>query len=303
MEGMQTSRSGIEIKGLKTTWALLCSIRWREVLILQGAPFMGIAFSMGKLTIHKLPAIAVFGIAGFLLVAHIWSLNDWSDMHADQGDANKTARVFSSKGIDRSTMLWFSITLLAASLGLFALLGLQTLLIAISIALYGFLYSFSGINAKGIPLLSSVTHFIGGLFHFLLGYTLFAGIDRNAVLIAVFFAVIFTSGHAVQEVQDHEADNRRGVRTNAVVFGKRTVFMAALIGFSFAYCYLICLSLFAIVPAQLGWLCLILFPLHLFKAQRTARKGLAFENISRFRGFYRFLFALIGLNMVLMLFL
>ena len=303
MEGAQTSQSGIEIKGVKIAWSLLSCIRYREVLILQGAPLMGIIFSVGKLTARNLPAIALFGVAGFLLVAHIWSLNDWSDIYADQGDVNKSADVFSSKGIDRCVMLWFSILLLATSLGLFVLLGSQTFLIAVCIAFLGFLYSFSGINAKGIPLLSSVPHLIGGLLHFLLGYSLFASIDRNAVLIAIFFSVTFTSGHAVQEVQDCDADRGKGIRTNAVVFGKKPVYLAALAGFSFAYCYLISLALAGIVPARLGLECLILFPLHLYWALKTFHKGLAFERVSQFRNQYRALFALIGLNMISMLFL
>ena len=77
-----------------------------------------------------------------------------------------------------------------------------------------------------MPLVSSVSHFIGGLLHFWLGYSLFSPIDRRAILIAPFFALIFMAGHANQEVQDQDVLIRKGrIRTNAVVFGKTAVFL------------------------------------------------------------------------------
>jgi len=289
-------------KNAKTVWALLSCIRYQEVLVLQGTPLMGMVFSVGNLTAHQIPAIVLFGLASFLLVAHIWSLNDWSDAREDQGDVNKASGAYSNKGIDPSMMLWFSIALLSTSLGLFALFALQTLLIAASIALLGFLYSFPGIRAKGVGLLSSVPHFAGGLLHFLLGYSLFASIDRNAMLIAPFFSLVFAAGHATQEVQDYEADLLSGTRTNAVVFGKKPVFLAASAGFGLAYAYLPCLAMAGIVPARIGLLSSVLFPLHLYWSLQTPRGGLEFEQIGQLRRRYRALFALIGLDMISMLF-
>jgi 4-hydroxybenzoate polyprenyltransferase len=303
LEGRQATNTEIEVNGATSVWSLLSCIRYREVLLLQGAPFMGIIFSVGSLTVRKIPTIALFGLASFLLVAHIWSLNDCADFHVDRLDENKSADTASSKGIDFPMMHRFSLLLLVPSLGLFSLLPLQTLLVAVCVAILGFLYSSSSIAAKGVAFLSSVLHFIGGGLHFLLGYALFMSIDRHAMLIAPFFALIFTAGHATQEVQDYDADRLFGIRTNAVVFGKRPVFIAALIGFTFAYGYLAYLALAGIVPTRLGLLSLILFPLHLFWSVKTLHRGLTFERLIQFRIRYRMLFALMGLAMISTLFL
>jgi len=283
-------------------WRLLSCIRYREVLVLQGAPVMGLVFSVGKPTPYKIAEGALFGLANLFLVAHIWSLNDWADVHADAADRNRSDHVFTGKGIAPSLMFWFAITLLAASLGLFAVLASRTFWIAVGIALVSFLYSFPGIQAKGIVLLSSVPHLVGGLLHFLLGYSLFAPVDWHALPAALFFALVFTAGHGVQEVQDHDADHLAGIRTNAVVFGKSPVFCAALVAFIFAYGYLFSLALAGLVPRRLGPPALALCWLHLHWARQTLRSGLSFESVREFRRRYRALFALIGLTVISTLF-
>ena len=287
---------------MKNRWSLLSCIRYREVLLLQGPPLMGVVLSVGKLTVAKIPHIALLAVAGFLLVAHIWSLNDWADIHADTNDPNKSENVFSCKGVNPPAMLRFSIALLIASLCLFAMLGRVTLLIAASIALLGFFYSHSGINAKGMPVLSSMPHLIGGLLHFLLGYSLFAPIGAKAVMTASFFALTFTAGHFAQEVQDYEGDRSRGVRTNAVVFGKTTVFVASFVLFTLAYASLLWLSLAGIMPRRLWIFPLLLFPLHCYWSLDVLLRGLSHDRVARFRGRYQALFALIGLGMISTLF-
>jgi 4-hydroxybenzoate polyprenyltransferase len=255
----------------------------------------GVGFLDRKLTIHKLGIGALFGLANFFLVAQIWSLNDWADIDADRFDTNKHDHLFTAKGIKPAMMLWFSLALLSTSLGLFALLASRTFCIAVCIALLGFIYSFPGIQAKGTVLLSSIPHLVGGLLQFLLGYSLFAAIDRPALLTSLFFALIFTAGHAVQEVQDHDADRRAGLRTNAVVFGKWPVFWGALLAFIFAYGYLLCLAWTGLVAARLGPPVFVLGVLHLYWARLTAQAGLSFDSVRQFRQRYRALFAVIGL--------
>ncbi len=287
---------------MNRVWQLLLCIRYREVLVLQGAPVMGLVLSIGRPTLHNLGIAGLFSLANFFLVAHVWTLNDWADVHSDVVDRNRSVRVFTGRGIGPLMMLGFSIGLLIAGLGLFALLGSRTLWIAVSIAFLGFLYSFPGVYLKGMVLLSSLPHLVGGFLHFLLGYSLFAAVDRHALLIALVFAVVFTAGHGVQEVQDHDADRRAGLRTNAVVFGKSPVFCAAVMAFLFAYGFLWYLALAGIVPARLGPPSPALCSLHLYWARRTLRAGLSFENVRHFRRRYRALFALIGLSVISTLF-
>ncbi len=287
---------------MKRIWRLLSCIRYGEVLVLQGTPVMGGVLAMGKPTIHKGALGAVFAVANFCLVAHMWSLNDWADRHADAADPSKSLQVFTRKGVDPATMLGLSLGLLSASLVLFAWLTATAFWIAVCLILLSCLYSFPGLQAKGVALLSSVPHLLGGFLHFLLGYSLFAAVGPNALRIAVVFALIFTAGHGVQEVQDHDADLCAGVRTNAVVFGKSAVFGVTLAAFLFVYGYLSHLAEAGLVPPRLGPPSLALAVLHLSWARQALRAGLSRESIRQYRGRYRALFALLGLILASSLF-
>ena len=275
----------------------LACIRYRDVLVLQGSPLLGVAFAMGALSPATAARILVFGLASFLLVAHIFSFNDWAGIPSDARDPNKSATVALAKGISGPELAGLSIGLLAVSLLLFAVLPRRTLLIAVTIAALSLLYSHPATNAKGIPIVSSLPHLLGGVLHFLLGYSVFAAVDRRGILIALFFALTFTAGHLNQEVRDHDGDRPNGMRTNAVAFGKTTTFVAGLLVFTLAYADLLLLAHSGIVPRALGLLPLLLFPVHVFWFVRTLRGGLTFESVSRFQGRYRMIYAIMGLGM------
>lgn len=275
---------------------LLSCIRYREVLVLQGTPVMGSVLALGEPTLAKVGLVAVFVLANCCLVAHMWSLNDWADRHTDAADDNKRRAVFTRKGVTPRALLALSLALLCASLALFAWLASATFWIAVGLALLSVVYSLPGLRAKSVAGLSSFAHLAGGFLHFLLGYALFGLIDPNALWIAVVFAVIFTAGHGVQEVQDHDADRRAGLRTNAVVFGKGTVFVASLAAFLFVYAYLCYLAAVGLVPARLGLPALVLAVVHVYWAGRSWQAGLTFKSVRRYRGRYRLLFANLGLG-------
>jgi 4-hydroxybenzoate polyprenyltransferase len=281
--------------------AYLACIRYPEVIVLQGSPLLGVAFALGRLTPEKALAAIVFAAASFLLVAHIWTFNDWAGLTADLNDPNKSDHVYSTKGVSSRGLLLFSLGLLGASLTLFAFTPPRTVLIAVSIAMLGLIYSHPALSAKSAPVLSSLPHLLGGLLHFLLGYSLFDALDRRGILIGFFFALTFTAGHLNQEVRDHEGDRVNGLRTNAVFFGKERTFLAGLVLFMLAYADLAWLAFRGLIPAALGVLPLVLGPIHLALSVRALRRGLSFDSVGRLQRGYRTLYMLIGLGMVVAL--
>jgi 4-hydroxybenzoate polyprenyltransferase len=283
--------------------ALVKCIRYRDVLVLQGAPLMGVAFSMRALTSQAIGELVLFVVASFLLVAHIFSFNDWAGASMDRNDPNRSQKVFSTKGVSPRDVFLLCAVLLALSLLLFAQLSRQTLLLAIAIAALGVFYSHPGLNGKGTPIISSCPHLVGGVLHFLLGYSLFSPIDPSGVLIGLFFALTFTAGHLNQEVRDYDGDRLNGVHTNAVAFGKTPAFLAGLVVFTLAYTDLFLLAGMGVVPAALAIMPLVLYPIHVVWSVRTLRAGLSFTNVSRFQGRYRMLYGVIGLGIVLALLL
>ena len=278
---------------------LLSYVRLDEVLVLQGSPWLGAAFAAGRFSWVQAPRLALFAAASLLLVGHIFVLNDWSERSRHARRSNGAAGVGGSSAQPREmARLWA--WLLASSALLFGCLGLRPLSIALSIAVLSALYSLPACHAKGLPVVSSLLHFSGGLLHFLLGYSVFRPIDRRGLEIAIFFALTFAAGHLTQEVGDHSADLAHGIRTNAVHFGRRRAFLAALVVFGLADAWLAGLAIRGVVP----WVLVLgagLAPLHLLLASQALRADLSRSSILLLRGRYRVLYALLGVLMVLAL--
>jgi len=275
----------------------LSCVRYKECLVLQGTPLMGVAVSLGTIGRSELHQVLIFVIASFLVIAHIFGINDWADATSDAADSNKAAKAFLSKGSSRTEVRNISLGLGVASMVLFALLPWRTFLFAVAIAILGFAYSYHIVRTKGSPVFSSATHLVGGVIHFLMGYSLFGGMDLRGVALSSFFALTFTAGHLNQEVGDYEADRQNGVLTNAVRFGPVRAFVAGQVIFALAFACFLLLASNELMPSSLAWVAL-LYPVLPWSAWKTYRAGLTFENVSRFRTLYRALYAVIGLALL-----
>ena len=275
--------------------ALLRHIRFDEVFVLQGTPLMGALFSMGAFTAANVETLIIFLTGSILLVAHVFTLNDWADIA--HGLKTEDPLVSSRR------LFWFSLFLLLASLLVFCLIDVRVVELGAIVAILGFFYSHPVLNFKGTPIASSLPHLIGGVFHFLLGYAVFAPVDQRGFFIALFFALTFAAGHLNHEVRDFDLDKKNNARTNAVAFGKRATFLTGLIVFTCAYVWLFLLGWFWLVPRPLSFVAMLLYPLHLFWSLRVLRSQFRPEAVARFQSQYRALYALIGASMLCLFFI
>src|ERR1700716_3775342 len=210
---------------------LLSYIRFDEVLILQGTPLLGAVFSIGRLTGERVVDLAIFAAGSFCLSAHVFALNDWSGMGADSRDTKRATGVFMTNGIGHKGIRYLWIALLALSLLLLSLAGSRTLILGLAISCLSAFYSAPASHMKGVPVLNSALHLIGGLLHFLLGYSVFSVIDGRGLEIGCFFALVFVAGHFTHEARDYESDLLNGIRTNAVSFGRKRTYVTGFIFF------------------------------------------------------------------------
>jgi 4-hydroxybenzoate polyprenyltransferase len=250
------------------------------------------------LTTARATAVAILAVGSSCLVAHVFAVNDWAGISLDRKDPHKGKAVFESRGIPRSQIGRLALALLAVGLLLLAWLGVSTFGFALAIAGLSALYSLPSTDGKAVPLLNSALHLIGGVLHFLLGYSLFAAVDRGGLEVACFFGLTFAAGHLTQEVRDGDGDSAAGIRTNAVVWGKNRTFWASLGVFTLADLLLATLAIRGIVPRGL-LLVVGLYPLHAYWSLRTLALGLTFENVRHLQGRYRALYAVLGLVMTL----
>lgn len=274
---------------------MLSCIRFGEVLNLQGPPLLGAILAAGPLSSDRIFPLTCLALGNSLLVAHVFSINDWSHLNADRRDTNRLNLPFlaTEAGGGALGFLWFG--LLAVSLVVFGGLGFPLLLNALAIATLSALYSAPAFDLKGTPIVSSVLHIAGGVLHFLLGYTLFSPIDARGLLVGCFFGIVFAAGHLMHEVRDYQSDLMNGIRTNAVQFGKGRSFAAGLALFAIAGTLLVVLAVRGLLPRPLLLVSVPLNILHLYWSVETWQAGLTFENIQRLQVRYRVLYATIGL--------
>jgi 4-hydroxybenzoate polyprenyltransferase len=280
----------------------LSCLRLAEILVLQGSPLLGAAFALRHPAAEQMGPLAILLAANVCLMAHIFVLNDWSNLTADLTDPNKAADVCTARGVSRKEMGALAGSLLAVSLLLFSRLGPTTTYISLGIAALSALYSLPHFNWKGRPFLNSAAHLAGGVLHFLLGYSLGHVLDRRGLVIATFFAVTFAAGHLTQEVRDHHSDVRNAIRTNAVTFGQRRTFAASLALFTLSQALLFCLALQGTLPRALAAL-VVLYPVHLRWSLQALAEGLTYASVCRLQARYRALYAVVGLSVVAALWL
>ncbi|MBS0319298.1 MAG: UbiA family prenyltransferase [Proteobacteria bacterium] len=276
--------------------ALFGSIRYDEVLVLQGAPLLGFLWAAGTLDAHVLVAAVRFVVASTALVAHVFVFNDWAGIDGDLRDPRRARRTFRARGIERADAGVAAVVLLAIALALFAWIGAQALACAAGIAVLSGLYSAPGLHWKGMPVAASVLHLMGGTLHFLLGYVSFSPLARAACVIAPFFGLVFAAGHLMHEMRDYDADRGNGIRTSAVAFGPRRAFVAGCALFALAYAWLAGLAIAGYVPRVLAFTPLLGL-VHAAAAVRAWRAGFARPSLLALQRVYRYVYLAIGVLM------
>jgi 4-hydroxybenzoate polyprenyltransferase len=274
------------------------SARAVEVLALQASPILGSILGGFSLERSGLIRLGLLLLGSLALTAHVFVFNDWAGRSSDILDPRREKLVFGRRGISSGEVARVATALLVLANVVFADVGRPALLLGAAIAFLSLLYSCSPTFGKSTPIWASINHLLGGALHFLLGYTLFHPLDANGLLISLFFGLVFAGGHLNQEVRDYDGDLLSGIRTSAVAFGCRRTFLASLIIFTAAYAILAGLAAVGILP-RLLLLSVVLWPLHIAWSRRALQHGLGFETAIWMQRRYRFLFACIGLAMLI----
>lgn len=279
---------------------LLSLVRFDEVLVLQGAPLLGAIIAMTSSDIAAIGRLAIFVLGSCLLVAHVFLLNDWFGAATDLSDPHRHRNVFVTRGIAPTNIGWLCMATLVASLVLLSPGGGYTVALAVAIAGLSALYSAPPFQLKGVPLASTAVHLLGGMLHFLLGYSVFQPPDARGLEIGAFFAIVFSAGHLMQEVRDAEADTRNGLGTNAATFGTRRSFTLGMCLFTLANVLIVPLVVRQHMPW--GFLTLpVFYPVHVYWSSLALREGLTFESMRRLQRRYRWLYAAAGVIVVVSL--
>jgi 4-hydroxybenzoate polyprenyltransferase len=275
------------------------SARATEVCLLQGSPFLGAILGSASHDALKIERIALLLGGSLVLTAHVFLFNDWAGQSSDLNDPRRAAgNVFGDRGLSSHQVASLVVVLLVGAMLLLALVGASAVLYGSAIAALSLLYSGSASRGKGRPIIASLLHLVGGIFHFLLGYTVSHVVDARGVAIAFFFGLAFASGHLNQEVRDYDADLRNRICTNAVAFGRRRTFLYSVLLFTVAYLLLGFLVWQGLLARPLIW-ATVFWPIHVACSIEALRRGLGFEAAVWMQRQYRLQFAILGLAMFL----
>jgi 4-hydroxybenzoate polyprenyltransferase len=195
--------------------SLLRALRIKEIIGKAGFFMVGVLFAEPPINIKNLTIIIHFFVICIVNGIAIYLFNAAFGFHQDKtnnrlGDLNR---------FERTKLLTLGI--ITGAIGFIWLYLFSPMLVLPALIVYALwiIYSFPR-GLKRIPLLGLVTAFTGQLVHFHLGYFVFDELSIESILIAGYFSLLFTAGHALHEVIDHDADKKAGLKTSAVFFGR-----------------------------------------------------------------------------------
>lgn len=269
------------------------STRGVEVGVLQASPLLGAWLGGLDVTAADGARLLVLLLGSLALTAHVFALNDWAGFDADMHDARRAGAAPGRTQIAR-----VALALLVVAFATFAVVGTAAVLTGAGIATLSLVYSLAPRFGKSTPVAASLNHVLGGVLHFLMGYTLVHGADAKGVVLGVFFGLVFAAGHLNQEVRDHDSDRANGIGTSAVVFCCRSAFLASFWLFTAAYALVVGLAATGRLPGVLLLTGLVWLAQAWWSLQ-ALRRGLRVETALWMQRRYRLLFALVGLAMLI----
>jgi 4-hydroxybenzoate polyprenyltransferase len=250
---------------------LLGALRIKEIIGKAGFFMVGVLFAEPPIniknltiTIHFFAICIVNGIAIYLFNAAFGFHQDKTNDRLD--DLNQ---------FERNKLLILGIII--GTIGFIWLYLFSPVLVLPALIVYALwiIYSFPG-GLKCIPLLGLVTAFAGQLVHFHLGYFVFDELSIESILIAGYFSLLFTAGHALHEVIDHDADMKAGLKTSAVFFGRSFLNKISTALFVIAALYLLAIHLLGaiswtiLVPYEAAFIVQVLLILRLSDPDNAA---------------------------------
>jgi 4-hydroxybenzoate polyprenyltransferase len=195
--------------------SLLSALRIKEIIGKAGFFMVGVLFAEPPINVRNLTITIHFFVICMVNGIAIYLFNAALGFHQDKTNS----RLDDLKQFEKTKLLVLGVV--AGAIGFVWLYLFSPVLVLPALIVYALwiIYSFPG-GLKRVPLLGLLTAFAGQLVHFHLGYFVFDELSIESVLIAGYFSLLFTAGHALHEVIDYEADKEAGLKTSAVFFGR-----------------------------------------------------------------------------------
>ena len=207
-------------------------------VVIGGLSIFIAAFITGTLQPWQKVLIAV--LSGGIITAAANTINDYFDLKIDR--INKPHRPLPAGKIAPISALFFSTAEFIVGIGLSIFINLTAFVIAFTISIILFFYSF---KLKRLPLWGNLTVSFASAMAFIYG-----GVAVNRIKLTVVpaaFAFFYHFGREIiKDIQDMEGDARNNARTFPLVFGKVAALRLTTINFIF-------LMALTVIPYLANW--------------------------------------------------
>lgn len=207
---------------------------WRLLIELVRPPFMIFTFwvlaagviTTGSFSLSMVPQLLVYTVLGHLA---IFSVNDYFDRDTDQENDRKGGLEGAVVNSENEEFVKYTVIASHLMLGAIALfLPAFSAFSAVIVLTASFLYSAPPFRLKEKPFVDSMCNVAILYFTFGVGVGLAGGGLGDIIPGAFWFALIFGGpGHMAASYVDRESDKKAGMRTSAIVLGRRGIVLLA----------------------------------------------------------------------------
>ena len=214
-------------------------------------------------------------LANILAVAYAFMINDIEDAPDDARDPARAARNPISSGTIGIRMGYAACRLVAAvTLILYALGGVNVLLIGIGTLLLSHLYSWRPVRLKAWPVTDIISHslMLSGLL-LLAGYFIYHANPGVVWFVALGATLVSVYGQLYNQLRDYDMDKAAGLYNTAIVLGENNTRRAMYLAVALAALCLITAIAQGIFPAWLGLVLVAAIPVSMLLRPQTDMRG------------------------------
>ena len=271
------------------------ALRVRETILLTGFFIMGAIFSIDKLSELFIIDLCKIAAIAFCLNSGLYALNAYTGKIEDRHNI----RLINLAKTPFSFYLKYFCFTLPITLMASWFFNAQFLKGIVLLLVLGGLYSIPILKLKNGPIGGTIVHFLYQIIAFNSAFAVFDQPSWASLLISIYFALLFSSGHIHHQAIDYEADMLAKIRTGAVKWGLsrayHTSFILAVV--SALYWLFLYFMGYLDLTTMLLFIAAFCFHFTLYKVYKNK-----FENSNNrisYRNYYRICYLMAGLGLVL----
>lgn len=262
---------------------VLRALRLFEISVKTGFILIGAIYAKAGITLSDVPNFIELFVISMISGLGIYAVNAYYGYEMDEKN-NRLSNLYfiSRKNFGRIAIISILIVLIWMLLKSIALF-----LITTGVFFLWTIYVHPLLNLKGRFLGGVLIAFLAQILHFHIGVFYLGQFSVELLMISIFYAMVFATGHIWHELIDWDADREAGNQTTAIVIGKYNSTWLAQLLFLLSTIYWFSLSYFEEMPIDWVIPYLIAFVIQrIYFRMKNIRKDQDVDLILNYRKVY-----------------